>query len=74
MVEGLIDGMEDQALISQATGVLMASEGMNDVEALDRLRHLALSSGQSMPTVAGWLLKERPTRSASEQTHQPEDS
>lgn len=74
MLEGLIEGMEARALISQATGVLMATEEMNDVEALERLRHLALSSGQSISTVAGWLLKERPTRSASEQTHQPEDS
>lgn len=47
--------MEGQALVSRATGVLMATEGLNDVEALDRIRQLVLSSGQSMPMVADWL-------------------
>ncbi len=74
MIEGLIESMEAQALVSRATGVLMATEGLNDVEALDRLRHLALSSGQSMPMVADWLLKERPTRSGSEQSRQSDDT
>ena len=66
--------MEAQALVARATGVLMATEGLNDVEALDRLRHLALSSGQSMPTVADWLLNERPNRSGSEQSVQSDDT
>lgn len=30
-------------------------------QALDRLRHLAFSSGESMRTVARWVLEERPT-------------
>lgn len=68
MIEGLIESMESQALVSRATGVLMATEGLNDVQALDRLCHLALSSGRSMPMVAGWLLQERPTWSGSGQS------
>ena len=74
MIEGLTESMEARALVSRATGVLMATEGLNDVEALDRLRHLALSSGRSMTMVADWLLKERPTRSRSEQSRQSEDT
>lgn len=74
MIERLTESIEAQALVSRATGVLMATEGLNDVEALDRLRHLALSSGQSMPTVANWLLKERPTLSGSEQSRQSDDT
>lgn len=61
LVEGLIEDLESQAIILRATGVLIATERLTGEAALDRLRHLALSSGTSMRTVAGWLLDERPT-------------
>lgn len=61
MVDGLLETMETQALIGQATGLLMATEQRASDEALDRLRELALSSGESMRTVAEWVLEERPT-------------
>jgi putative methionine-R-sulfoxide reductase with GAF domain len=61
MVDGLAESVESQALIDQATGVLMATEERSSAEALDRLRELALSSGESMRTVATWVLEERPT-------------
>lgn len=60
MVDGLMETMESQALIGQATGVLMATEQRTSGEALDRLRELALASGESMRTVADWVLEERP--------------
>jgi GAF domain-containing protein len=65
MVEGLVESMETQALIGQATGVIMADEGRTGDEALDHLRELALSSGESLRTVATWVLEERPTSSGS---------
>jgi transcriptional regulator with GAF, ATPase, and Fis domain len=61
MVDGLAETIESQALIDQATGVLMATEERSSAQALDRLRELALSSGESMRTVAKWVLDERPT-------------
>lgn len=61
MVDGLAESIESQALIDQATGVLMATEERTGAQALDQLRHLALSSGESMRTVARWVLDERPT-------------
>ena len=61
MVDGLAETIESQALIDQATGVLMATEERSSAQALDRLRELALSSGESMRTVAKWVLEERPT-------------
>ncbi len=60
-MDGLAESIESQALIDQATGVLMASEERSSAEALDRLRELALSSGESIRTVAKWVLDERPT-------------
>lgn len=74
MVEGLVEGLEAQALIGRATGVLIATEGLTDVEALERLRQLALSSGESMPKVAEWLLDERPTRSHAAPNGEPSAS
>lgn len=61
MVDGLAESIETQALIDQATGVLMATENSTSAEGLDRLRELALQSGQSMRTVAEWVLDERPS-------------
>ncbi len=61
MVDGLVESMESRALIDQAAGVLMGIEELAAEEALDRLRELALVSGESMRTVATWVLEERPT-------------
>jgi GAF domain-containing protein len=61
MVDGLLEDLEDRALIEQATGVLMATEKETTEHALDRLRELAFDSGESMRTVAQWVIDERPT-------------
>jgi GAF domain-containing protein len=61
MVEGLLESVQTQALIAQAAGVIMASEHRTEDEAVDRLRELALASGEPMGTVAAWVLDERPT-------------
>ena len=61
MVDGLVETLESQAIIAQATGVIMATEQRSAEEAFDRLRELAMASGESMRTVADWLLEERPT-------------
>lgn len=67
MVEGLLETMEARALIGQATGVIMVTEERTGEEALERLRELALASGESMRTVAGWVLEERPTEPTPEE-------
>jgi transcriptional regulator with GAF, ATPase, and Fis domain len=61
MVDGLLENLESRALIEQATGVLMATEHETTEDALGRLRELALGSGESMRTVAQWVIDERPT-------------
>lgn len=61
LVEGMVESLEHRALIEQAATVIRQSEAGTDVEALDRLRTLALSSGETMPTVARWVIEERPT-------------
>jgi hypothetical protein len=61
MVDGLVETLEDQAVIAQATGVILAGEQLTTDEAFDRLRQLAMVSRESMRTVADWLLEERPT-------------
>lgn len=53
MVDGLAETLESRALIAQATGVIMVTEQRSGEEAMDQLRDLALSSGESMRTVAG---------------------
>jgi GAF domain-containing protein len=60
MVDGLVETIETQAIIAQATGVIMAGERTTGEQALDRLRNLALHGGESMRTVAEWVLDERP--------------
>ncbi|MGI8807869.1 MAG: GAF and ANTAR domain-containing protein [Acidimicrobiales bacterium] len=65
MVDGLTESIESQALIYQATGVLMATEERTSAEALDRLRQLAMRSGESMRTVATWVIEERTTGTSS---------
>jgi GAF domain-containing protein len=76
MVDGLLEDLETRALIEQATGVLMATERETNVHALDRLRKLALGSGESLRTVAQWVIDERPTngRRAEPETLGPRDS
>lgn len=61
MVEGLVEDLESRAVIEQAKGVLMATEAQTTGAALGRLRELALESGESMQTVAQWIINERPT-------------
>jgi GAF domain-containing protein len=61
MVDGLVEDLESRALIAQATGVLMAVDDESSEEALDRLRELALRSGEAMRTVAQWVIDERPS-------------
>jgi GAF domain-containing protein len=63
MVDGLMETLESRALIAQATGVMIANEHLTSEQALDRLRDLAMESGQSMRTVAQWVTEERPTGS-----------
>lgn len=74
MVDGLVESLESQALIGQATGVLMVTEEETGEDALARLRDLALRSGESMRTVAEWVLLERPTRAPSERDDDPRRS
>lgn len=61
MVEGLVESMEDQAMITEAIGILSTTEFPTGEGAIERLRALALASGRSMRTVAGWVIEERPT-------------
>jgi GAF domain-containing protein len=61
MVDGLVEDLESRAIIDQATGVLMATQEDTSEEALGQLRDLAMRSGESMRTVAEWVIKERPT-------------
>jgi GAF domain-containing protein len=61
LVEGLMETVESRTLIEQAKGVIMETERGTNEEALDRLRMLALTSGEAMPTVARWVIEERPT-------------
>jgi GAF domain-containing protein len=61
MVDGLVESLESQGVIAQATGILMVSEPSSAEEALDRLRALALASGRSMRAVADSVIAEHPT-------------
>ena len=61
MVDGLVEDLESRAIIEQATGVLMASQEDTSGNALGQLRDLAMRSGESMRTVAEWVIAERPT-------------
>lgn len=61
MVDGLVEDLESRAVIEQATGVLMASQEETSTDALDHLRDLAMRSGESIRTVAEWVIEERPT-------------
>ncbi|HUR23760.1 MAG TPA: GAF and ANTAR domain-containing protein [Acidimicrobiales bacterium] len=61
MIDGLVEDLETRSMIEQATGVLMASQEGTSSDALGRLRDLAMRSGESMRTVAEWVIAERPT-------------
>lgn len=61
LVEGLVETMENRALINRAVGVIMAGEDRSSEEALERLRELAMASGEPMHVVARWVLEEHPT-------------
>jgi GAF domain-containing protein len=66
MVDGLAEDLESRAVIEQATGVLMASQEETSLDALGQLRDLAMRSGESMRTVAEWVIAERPTGGADD--------
>ena len=66
MVDGLVEDFESRAIIDQATGVLMATQEDTSEEALSHLRELAMRSGESMRTVAEWVIDERPTDSPAD--------
>ena len=57
-----MEKLESQALISQAAGVIMSTEQRTSEEAFDRLRELAMASGESMRAVADRVLSERRAR------------
>lgn len=48
-------------MISQAMGIIMANEGRTKEQVLDRLRELALASGELIRSVAEWAIVERPS-------------
>ena len=74
LVDGLVESLENQAIIAQAIGILVMTEQQSSEEALERLRTLALTSGRSMRTVAKWVIDERPRRpSMSSQDQLPGD-
>ncbi|MDP9440646.1 MAG: GAF and ANTAR domain-containing protein [Actinomycetota bacterium] len=59
MVEGLVETLEDQAVIAQGIGWMMASRGRTQPEALEQLRANALANGQSLRDAAEDALRER---------------
>ena len=61
MVDGLVESLESQAIVSQATGIIMATESRSSEEALDQLRSVALASGKSMRAVADLVIADHPT-------------
>lgn len=67
MVDGLVESLENQAIVAQATGIIMATEARSDEEALDQLRGVALASGKSMRAVADSVILEHPTGSPIEE-------
>lgn len=60
MVDAIMEAMEDQAVVNQAVGVLIAREGQTSAQAFSRLQELASASGETLGTVARWVLEERP--------------
>lgn len=68
MVDGLVEDLESRAIIEQATGVLMSSQEDTSKEALAQLRDLAVRSGETIRTVAEWVIAERPTGAGERRT------
>lgn len=58
VVEGLVEAVDDQATIDQATGALMARNDLTGSEAFDVLRDRALVQAVSMREAAAGLLAE----------------
>lgn len=56
MIEGLVETVGHQAIIGQATGMLMADGDLSRVEAFDLLRDRALAEGRSLPEAARRVL------------------
>ena len=72
MVEGLVESLESRALIAQAMGVLMVTDGCTSEEALDRLRETALAAGTSMRAVAERVIADRPAGVPADQRRDDE--
>ena len=60
MVEGLVDSLETQAITAQACGIIAVTERLTTEDAAERLRTLALVSGESVRQVSDWVIEERP--------------
>ena len=56
MIEGLVETVGHQAIIGQATGMLMAEGDLSRTKAFDLLRDRALSDGLSLPDAARRVL------------------
>ena len=61
MVDGLVDSLETQAIVAQACGIIAVTERLTTEEAAERLRTLALVSGESLRQVSAWVIEERPS-------------
>lgn len=73
LVKGLVEAMDDQAAIGQATGVLMVTGDMTSSEAFEVLRDRALVQGQSLREAAGAVLTTH-TPAATAEDHTAEGS
>ncbi len=58
MVDGLLESLENQALISRATGLLVERHGWSSAEALDALRQRALAHDEPLRAMAKVVLTE----------------
>jgi GAF domain-containing protein len=66
MVDGLVESLENQAIIAQATGLIMVIESRTSDQAMDQLREAAMASGKSMRAVADAVIDEHPTVAADD--------
>lgn len=64
MVDGLLESLETQAITAQACGIIAVTERLTSEEAAERLRTLALVSGESLRQVSDWIIEERPRGTA----------
>lgn len=64
VVDGLLESLADQAVVAQATGLLMARNGWTTEEAFRLIRERALVHGASLRETAGSVLDEEATGGA----------